>query len=78
MNREQKRVFMHAVTASAGQARSVSVSLYPEHHEILALRERELLTGPSFKVQKLLELERQHGVLRRECHGGGGSGPIRR
>ncbi len=47
-------------------ARSLSVSLYPNHKDILTARARELNCHPSIIMQILLELEERDGLLRPE------------
>jgi hypothetical protein len=47
-------------------ARTISISLYPEQHAILAQRSAELNLSMSTVIQLLLELEQRDGLLVRE------------
>ena len=47
-------------------AKALSLSLYPDHLDLLRQRERELRIPRSILMQLLLDLESRHGLLRPE------------
>ena len=66
MNPSYKKLFGQPKSPIGPVARTLSVSLYPSHHELLARRERELNVHRSILLQLLLDVEEREGLLRRE------------
>ena len=64
--RRRKNSFAQRRPAGAGLAKTLGVSFYPEHYDILARRSKELNIPSSILLQLLLEIERREGLLRPE------------
>ncbi len=66
MHPTHKKLFGQPKSQLGPLARTLSVSLYPSHRELLARRERELNIHRSILLQLLLDVEEREGLLRRE------------
>lgn len=59
-------MFGQRKSTAGPRAIALSVSLYPEHMDILKQRERELNVPKSILLQLLLEIEKRDSLLRPE------------
>ena len=61
-----KKQFSHIRSKTGRLAKTITVSLYPEHLRALHVRASELNISKSILLQLLLEIEQRDGILRRE------------
>jgi hypothetical protein len=66
MAKKRKRQFTFKRGAGSRRAHPLTVSMYPEHEDILRFREREFNVSRSSLLGLLLEIEQREGLLRPE------------
>jgi hypothetical protein len=65
-HKPHKKLFSRIRSKTGRLAKTITVSLYPEHLRVLRVRASELNIPGSILLQLLLEIELRDGVLRRE------------
>ncbi len=66
MSATKKKVLAQPKCPDGKLAKALSISLYPKHFDVMALREQELNMNRSILIQLLLDIEFRDGLLRQE------------